>query len=88
LGGQRAGEVAAPLMIEFAERLGIDLYEGDQLGLRVLSDFAGRLFAAGYHFGATETAAQLIEQLPPHTKPIIDFVSPVPEPRGRLGELD
>ena len=66
----------------------IDLYADDRLGVRILSDLAGRLFAAGYHFGATETAAQLIEQFPPNTRPVIDFVSPEPEPRGPLGELD
>jgi hypothetical protein len=82
---QRAAEIAAPLTVEIADRLGLDLRADDNLALRILTDFAVRLYEGGYTVGATDTTAQFIEQLPPGIT--VNVSPPVEQPRsGPLGD--
>jgi hypothetical protein len=85
-GTEAAGEVAVPLIDEIGERLGLDLLADDKIRLRILVDFANRVFSAGYTFGVTETTARFVEGLPPNSVNV-QFDSP-PEPNyaGPLGE--
>jgi len=83
---QRAGEVSAPLIAEAAERLGLDLHADDHLALRILSDLASRLYAAGSRDATAETIAQFIEQLPPGAN--VNLESPTVVPEGPLGDFD
>jgi hypothetical protein len=83
---RRAGEVAHRLIAEAAARLDIDLAADDQLGLRIMSDLAGRMYATGSRDAMAETTAQFIEQLPPKMKVTIGSITVVPE--GPLGDFD
>jgi hypothetical protein len=83
---RRAGEAAQRLIAEAAARLGIDLAADDQLGFRIMSDFAGRMYATGSRDAMAETTAQFIEQLPPNVNVTIGSVTVVPE--GSLGDFD
>lgn len=83
---QRAGELAHRLIAEAAAQLGIDLGGEDQLGFRIMSDLAGRMYATGSRDAMAETTAQFIEQLPPNMNVTIGSVTVVPE--GPLGDFD
>jgi hypothetical protein len=61
---QRAAEVSRPLIFELAERLNLDLEAGEPSVRRMLSDFAARLYEAGYEHGSIEKTAEFIEKLP------------------------
>jgi hypothetical protein len=82
-GTERAADVAAPLIAEIRDRLEVDLHADDKLALRILSDFANRLFAAGYHFGATEVLASVLDRYPNLE---VNVVSNPPDHSGLLGE--
>ncbi len=83
---QRAGELAQRLIAEAAAQLGLDLAADDQLGFRIMSDLAGRMYATGSRDAMAETTAQFIEQLPPNLNVTIGSVTVVPE--GPLGAFD
>jgi hypothetical protein len=87
-GSQRISEIAEPLINEFADRLELDLHADHNLALVLLADLSGRLFEAGYHFGATETAASILQQMPPELRATIEVALRELPPRGPLGDLD
>jgi hypothetical protein len=86
LATQLAAEAAAPLIHEAAARLELTLDADDNLGLRVLSDLAMRVFAAGFRFGVTETTARFLEQLPPNVSVAFRPAPPDAADTGPLGE--
>jgi hypothetical protein len=81
---KRAAEVARPLILELGERLNLELEEGDPSVRRMLSDFAARLYEAGYEHGAVEKTAEFIEKLP-ETIEVIVKPSQLEHRAGPLG---
>jgi hypothetical protein len=80
---QRAVEVAAPLIREIASGVPLDLEADDYYWLRALTDFARRLFDAGFVAGSTDVSAQVIEKLPPGaTVNVWPHADPVSGPLG------
>jgi hypothetical protein len=85
-GTQRAAEIAAPLISDLVERLGLDLDADDRLAMQVLSDrLHNPRLRGGLQLGCVQTTAEFLEQLPPGAvNPKLD--SPAPGYDHALGE--